>query len=64
MVLLLVVYCLPCSLNREHLKGRSQAVFIFVFLAPPVVPGRRRCHISALCLRPGLMTVILFIPPA
>lgn len=64
MVLLFVVYCLPCSPNREHLKGRSQAVFILVFLAPPTVPGPGRCHISALCLRPGLRTVVLLIPPA
>lgn len=64
MVLLLVVYCLSCSLNREHLKGMNQALFIFVFLAPRMVPGPGRCHISALCLQPALMSVILFIPPA
>lgn len=64
MLLLLVVYCLSCSLTHEHLKGMNQAVFIFVFLAPRAVPGPGRCHISALCLQSSLMTVILFIPPA
>lgn len=63
-LLSLVVYCLPCFPNCEHLKGMNQALFIFVLLARHIAPGPGRCYLHAPCLQSGLTSIIFFIPPA